>query len=337
MQLSINRAHLEVVAGAKTSESLQRIQEPKCVCVCAFLLRTGFNRIKFERINGYDGYDINLNLKLANSVAVSAWESLPPLGQNIVDTFLQPLRTKLSNILREVGLQCFKAWTFGYSLVHTLLVTSTWNDQAASSCFGKAVKLSLMVLWLRQASSIIPIFWPSYLLASLNLLHSRADSCVCWQRCAETSQSSFQGNLCDSQYAIRTTGDSVLIWRRGLSCQGSCLWLVDDGRCQIEWELCTMKHGKTDWQTLPILSVACYSVLSLLPHSSTSLSRLFDGRTTLTPGLVQFLPAGHVGNLHIPRIEGLRVFHRKQRGMRSLPSPQNSGELLAKQCNFINK
>ena len=74
MQLSINRAHLEVVAGAKTSESLQRIQEPKCVCVCvcAFLLRTGFNRIKFERINGYDGYDINLNLKLANSVAVSA-------------------------------------------------------------------------------------------------------------------------------------------------------------------------------------------------------------------------------------------------------------------------
>ena len=70
MQLSINRAHLEVVAGAKTSESLQRIQEPKYVCVCAFLLRTGFNRIKFERINGYDGYDINL--KLANSVAVSA-------------------------------------------------------------------------------------------------------------------------------------------------------------------------------------------------------------------------------------------------------------------------
>lgn len=181
-----------------------------------------------------------------------------------VDTFLQPLRTKLSNILREVGLHCFKAWTFGYSLVHTLLVTSTWNDQAASSCFGKAVKLSLMVLWLRQASSIIPIFWPSYLLASLNLLHSRADSCVCWQRCAETSQSSFQGNLCDSQYAIRTTGDSVLIWRRGLSCQGSCLWLVDDGR----W------HGKTDCQTLPILSVACYSVLSLLPlHSSTLLSR----------------------------------------------------------------
>ena len=28
-----------------------------------------------------------------------------------------------------------------------------------------------------------------------------------------------------------------------------------------------------------------------------------DGRTTLTPGLVQFLPAGHVGNLHIPRID----------------------------------
>lgn len=193
-----------------------------------------------------------------------------------VDTFLKPLRTKLSNILREVRLQCFKAWTFGYSLVHTLLVTSTWNDQAASSCFGKAVKLSLMVpngsvmFSLQQASSIIPIFWPSYLLASLNSLHSRADSCVCWQRCAETSQSSFQGNLCDSQYAIRTPGDSVLIWRRWLSCQGSCLWLVDDGKCQIEWELCTMKHGKTDCQTLPILSVACYSVLSLLPLHSSS-------------------------------------------------------------------
>lgn len=151
-------------------------------------------------------------------------------------------------------------------------------------CFG-FVRLPVLSPYSDQVIS-----WPRWICA---------DSCVCWQRCAETSQSSFQGNLCDSQYAIRTAGDSVLIWRRGLSCQGSCLWLVDDGR----W------HGKTDCQTLPILSVACYSVRSLLPlHSSTSLSRLFDDRTTLTPGLVQFLPAGHVGNLHIPR----RASHRQK-------------------------
>lgn len=192
-----------------------------------------------------------------------------------VDTFLQPLRTKLSNILREVGLQCFKAWTFGYSLVHTLLVTSTWNDQAASSCFGKAVKLSLMVLGFVRLPVLSPvsdqvISWPRWICCTLVRTHACADNAV-----LKRANRLFKETSVNSQYAIRTAGDSVLIWRRGLSCQGSCLWLVDDGRCQIEWELCTMKQGKTDCQTLPILSVACYSVLSLLPlHSSALLSRV---------------------------------------------------------------
>lgn len=47
-------------------------------------------------------------------------------------------------------------------------------------------------------------------------------------------------------------------------------------------------------------------------------------RTTLTPGLVQFLPAGHVGNLHIPRIGRRSMKSWIWPSMSSLPSPQNS-------------
>lgn len=130
-------------------------------------------------------------------------------------------------------------------------------------CFG-FVRLPVLSPYSDQVIS-----WPRWICCTLVRTHACADNAV-----LKRANRLFKETSVNSQYAIRTAGDSVLIWRRGLSCQGSCLWLVDDGRCQIEWELCTMKHGKTDCQTLPILSVACYSVLSLLPlHSSALLSR----------------------------------------------------------------